>query len=158
MQEYEYDIKTPIGAGGFANVYLGKKKSDGLKVAIKMVFMSYYAMTEADKNSVNREIEAMKQLQHPMIVKFIECFIENGFIYIITEFAEGGSLENKLKEKKKFGHEESFRYFLMLCIGLYSIHKQNLVHRDISAKNLFLKTFKNTNLDLLIIGDFGLVR
>lgn len=49
------------------------------------------------------------------------------------------------------------RYFAMLCVGLYYMHSEGLIHRDISPKNLFLKNY-GENRDLLVIGDFGLAR
>lgn len=82
-------------------------------------------------------------------------------MYIITEFADGGSLDKKIESLhasgNKLSEKEAFRYFVMLCLGLDSIHKQGFVHRDISTKNLFLKNFGGGS-DLIIIGDFGLAR
>lgn len=60
-------------------------------------------------------------------------------------------------DNKLLSVEEALRYFVMICIGLHSIHKQGYVHRDISSKNLFLKSYGEKR-DLLVIGDFGLAR
>lgn len=92
------------------------------------------------------------RLQNSLILSIIEYFIENEFLYIITEFASGGTLEKRLQsiEKKKLSQDEAFRYFVMLCIGLYTIHEQGLTHGDINTTNLLLKPCENGH-DLLLI-------
>lgn len=73
------------------------------------------------------------------------------------EYATGGSLDKKLKTIKELDarltHEKSLKFFTMMCLGILTIHKHNLVHRDLSPKNIFIK--KLDKRELLIIGDFG---
>ncbi len=121
-----------------------------------MLMMPYSGMLDSDKLVINREVEAMKDVNIPFIVKFIEHFVQDDFVYMVTDYANGGTLEHKL-QKSKLKTEKALQYLAMMCLGLAYIHERELVHRDISPKNIFVSTLKDGR-DLLIIGDFGLVR
>lgn len=74
------------------------------------------------------------------------------------EFASGGSLEQKLEKLKNQGgiltKERALKFFTMMSLGVLDIHNSNILHRDLSPKNIFIKEF-DKNRELLIIGDFG---
>ncbi len=83
-------------------------------------------MNDHEKLSFEKDFETQKNFDNPFIVKYIESFVENDHFYTITEFADGGSLENYLlrakPQEKKLSEDEALRYFTMLSLGLYYIH------------------------------------
>lgn len=62
LDQYDMKNKQLLGSGGFANVYLVTRKKDNTKFALKWLMMPYTGMNEADKNSIDREIQAMQRL------------------------------------------------------------------------------------------------
>ncbi len=81
------------------------------------------------------------KFDNPFIVKLLEAFEENDHFFLVTKYADGGSLDKYLDtyQNKKVPIDEAIRFFTMICIGLNYIHNQGYVHRDISPKNLFLE-------------------
>ena len=130
-------------------------------MALKEIFRSYKELTAAEATAIIREITSMKCINHPLVVKLIDFFIEDKLVYIASEFASGGSLDTKLngllKNGQRLSEKEYMRYFAMLCCALQHVHEKTYVHRDVSPKNLFLKNFSGGR-DLLILGDFGIVK
>ncbi len=54
-------------------------------------------MEDQEKKVFNREIDAMQKLEHPFIIKLHEAFVENNHYFLITEYADGGSLDKLLE-------------------------------------------------------------
>ena len=94
-----YEILGPLGKGKFGLVKAGVHKKTGKKVAIKI--MSKKEMTVQDVELQRREIEIMKMCQHPYIIRLLDIFENQDFIYIIMENLSGGDLFTYL-EKRDF--------------------------------------------------------
>jgi NIMA (never in mitosis gene a)-related kinase len=96
-------------------------------------------------------------LQGPTLIKFVESFIENNCIYIVMEYADGGSLDQKIRlyqnRGQKFETEEILRYMAQITLGVMAMHSKNILHRDIKTQNIFI-----TQNDILKMGDFGISR
>lgn len=54
-------------------------------------------MNEADKKALQRELEAMQRLDHPLIIKCVEYFVQDDVFYVMTEYAKGGSFNTILE-------------------------------------------------------------
>lgn len=65
-------------------------------MALKQIKTPYSSMLGSEENSFDREIDALKKIQHPCVSKYVESFVENNFAYIVTEYANGGSLDSML--------------------------------------------------------------
>jgi len=81
-------------------------------------------------------------LQGPTLIKFVESFIENNCIYIVMEYADGGSLDQKIRlyqnRGQKFETEEILRYMAQITLGVMAMHSKNILHRDIKTQNIFI--------------------
>lgn len=95
LEKYNLKVKKLLGYGGQAKVYQVKNK-EGKDVAMKMLNIPFAGMTSADKKALEREVETMKRLDHPLVLKIIENFVEDDTVYIITEYCPGGSFDKKL--------------------------------------------------------------
>lgn len=160
-QQPKYDMKSKevLGFGSFGCVFKVKPTAGGEPVAIKMITLPKMAWSSEDELGFNRELTAMKMLQdNPLVVKYIEDYEEYGHAYIVMEYASGGSLQKKLAAIKELGakltKDTALKFFTMICLGILTIHKHDLIHRDLSPKNIFIKKFDDKR-ELLIIGDFG---
>ncbi|NXU88648.1 NEK11 kinase, partial [Xiphorhynchus elegans] len=101
----------------------------------------------------NLEAQLLSKLDHPAIVKFYASFVERDSFCIITEYCEGGDLDFKIQEYKDSGkiftQSQVIDWFIQLLLGVNYMHERRILHRDLKAKNIFLKD------NLLKIGDFG---
>ena len=140
-----YKIIKHVGAGAQADVY----KVIGLKNR------KIYAMkVNKDKNMNSKEVQVLKKINSPTIIHLYESQILNEKEYMILEFAERGTLYERIKkyskENKKFDEIQILDWIIQVLIGLYSLHKHDIMHRDIKSDNLFL-----CENDVVKIGDLG---
>lgn len=141
----KYKIENKIlGSGGFGDVYLGTNLFTHQEVAIKKIHLNKYK----DKlNNLNSEIEVMKQLDHPNIVKYYDVFKTENYWYIVMELCNAGTLADVIKFNDRAGKEKKFNfnreantyyYLNQLKNALNYIRSQGYVHRDIKPANVLL--------------------
>lgn len=143
-----YHVRSIIGVGGFASVRAAYDKETNLKVAVKTL----------EKNSgtdafLQREIDIMRTVQHPNVVRTIDIFESTMHYHIVMEFLPKGSLFDLMKPYRKF--EEPFVRDLMNQIlrGLAYLHSNGIAHRDLKPENILLD---GENPLCAKIADFGL--
>ncbi|XP_063264102.1 serine/threonine-protein kinase Nek11 isoform X3 [Prinia subflava] len=149
-----YTIQMKLGNGSFGSVYLVNdrkaKQGEELKV-LKEISVGNLKPNETVE--ANLEAQLLSKLDHPAIVKFYASFVERDSFYIITEYCEGGDLDFKIQEYKDSGkmftQSQVIDWFIQLLLGVNYMHERRILHRDLKAKNIFLKD------SLLKIGDFG---
>ena len=171
-----YKVIKLIGKGSFGEVY--KVSKDNKFYALKMYKISNElnnsnSLTQKEKNenlkSIENEIKILSQLDSPFIVKLYEVFSINlneevynikdekndeQMMCLVLELCENGDLNDKIKEKKQknelFIEKEILHYFYEILQGLYYLHKNRVLHRDLKTLNIFL-----TKDNHIKIGDFG---
>lgn len=131
----EFQLGPKLGRGAFGCVYQGLNKDTGIYVAIKTI--SLIRFPDA-LDSVQQEISLMASLDHPNIVKYITSHKTKDFLYIVMEFAEGGSLQNVQKKFENFNEHLASKYLYEVLLGLKYLHEQSIIHRDIKAANILL--------------------
>lgn len=108
-------------------------------------------MSEKNRSKLLAEIKIHKGLNHPNIVKFVDCFEDDTNVYILLEICSNNSLMNMLKTRVYLTEPEC-RFFLTQIIGAISyMHDFSVIHRDLKLGNVFLDEHMNVK-----IGDFGL--
>jgi len=154
-----YDVKDILGEGGFATVRSGRHKLTGKKVAIKTIDLF---KIQSDKlEMLQNEVEVMKMLDHPNIVRLYETFSEEDKLHLVMEHCAGGDLFDFLMKTniEESGHKtwsdgEGVQYALtekrvsalvakMLGAVNY-LHARGIAHRDIKPENFLLEA-KATN-------------
>ena len=91
-----YKIGETIGKGGFAFVRRAKNRTTGQHVAIKIY--QKQKMSEGEKESMEVEMEVLKQLDHPNIIKLYEIFEEEKYICLVIELMEGGEIFDMIEQ------------------------------------------------------------
>ena len=148
---YTYDLKDKLGEGTFGQVFKGKDKQDK-DVAIKVISRRIIDANKMMENSLYNEIEIMKALKSPNIVRLIDVIYSNNNVYIIQEFCKGGDLRKALKKREYFPEEEAKSILVDVLTGFRELIKAGVVHRDLKPENILI------NDGLYKLADFGLAR
>jgi serine/threonine protein kinase/tetratricopeptide (TPR) repeat protein len=145
-----YHIKTELGQGGMGTVYLATDTQTSTSVAVKQL-KADIAQPELIER-FKREGEALRDLNHPNIVKLLDMLEENGEHYLVMDYVRGGDLSDLLQQGK-IELEQILRYTLDLADALTRAHKLNIIHRDLKPANILL-----ADDGTLRLTDFGIAR
>ena len=154
-----YEIGKVIGKGAYASVKICKNKITQEKFAMK-IYEKKILNDNIKKKCILREIEILKKLNHPNIVKLYDTIISDKNILLIQELVNGISLRdfyNKEIRNQKNISEKKYKILTILFKQIFSafdyIHKKNIFHRDIKLENILLT--KNYEIKIIDFG-FGL--
>jgi serine/threonine protein kinase len=134
-----YRILRKLGSGGMGAVYLAEDDRAGRPVAIK-ILPRHVAKDPAQMQRFRREAEAMANLNHANIVRAFGTCEARGRPFIVMEYCEGESLEQRLKRKGRVPSPEATAIMIQLACGLQYAHARGVVHRDIKPGNIILTT------------------
>lgn len=135
-----------IGTGMYSKVYLVQS----------IISNAYFALKVMPKNLVKKtksEIEVMRTLDNPFIVKLWNDFEDNENIYVLMEFAAGGELFYHLRDKGKFDENTARFYAAEVVMALEYLHSSGIVFRDLKLENLVLSATGHIKLT-----DFGFAK
>ncbi|XP_018560878.1 serine/threonine-protein kinase SIK2 isoform X2 [Anoplophora glabripennis] len=143
-----YDIERTIGKGNFAVVKLAKHRITKTEVAIKIIDKSQLDASNLQK--VYREVDIMKRLDHPHIIKLYQVMETKNMIYLVSEYASQGEIFDYIARYGRMTEDQSRVKFWQILSAVEYCHNRNIVHRDLKAENLLLDS--NNNIK---IADFG---
>ena len=145
----EYDLKEKLGEGSFGTVYKVIQRKTNYIRAVKAIKKKYI-----EKNEFLNEIELLKTVDHPNIIKIFDCYYDKTFYYLIEEYCSGGDLFDYIQKEHFFTEKKAAIIFRHLLSAINHLHKKNIIHRDLKPENIvFIKT-KNRDIFIKII-DFG---
>ncbi|KAJ1613517.1 calcium/calmodulin-dependent protein kinase [Cryptosporidium canis] len=145
-----YTLEKTIGRGSWGEVKIAVQKGTGIRRAAKKI--PKYFVEDADR--FKQEIEIMKSLDHPNIIRLYETFEDNTDIYLVMELCTGGELFERVVHKRVFRESDAARIMKDVLSAVAYCHKLNVAHRDLKPENfLFLTDSPDSPLKLI---DFGL--
>ena len=150
----DFTVERELGKGNFGSVKLVSSKITHKLYAMKEIKASRYKSENTCKE-VEKEIKLLENLNHPNVIRYFTSFRENGDFYIITEYINGGSLENIMKKNinqgKLIAEKTIWDWLIQSLSGLLYLHEnKKIIHRDIKPDNLLIDNGGN-----LKISDFG---
>ena len=150
----DFQIIRLIGKGSFGSIYKVKNLVDKKTYAVKKLQVSRH--TRDDNKATLCEIHILYHSNCPFILGFKNCFYDLNDVYIVTNYCRKKDLLYKINDLKKnsshFTESQIWNMFLQMCYGIYYLHANNVIHRDLKTANIFLD---NTNEYIIQIGDFG---
>lgn len=153
--QQDYNILRPIiGKGAFGEVRKAIHRQTGLVRAIKVI--RKVDSSEAYKQKLLNEVNILKKLDHPNIIKIYEFYHDDRYFYIVTELCTGGELFKKIVKMKSFSERTAAMTIKQVLSAVHYCHQNNIVHRDLKPENMLIETEKEDSLIKVI--DFGTSR
>ena len=147
----QYEIRSPLGAGGMGEVYRAHDKRLDRDVAVNV--LPEYLTSDADRlRRFEQEARATAALNHPNILAIFEMDTHGNVSYLVEELLEGETLRERLR-RGPIPLRKAIEYAVQIAHGLAAAHDRGIVHRDLKPENLFLT--KDGRMKIL---DFGLAR
>uniref|UniRef100_A0A8C6P0H2 Serine/threonine-protein kinase Nek2 n=1 Tax=Nothobranchius furzeri TaxID=105023 RepID=A0A8C6P0H2_NOTFU len=158
----DYEVLYTIGSGSYGRCQKVRRKNDGKILVWKE--LDYGTMAESEKQMLVSEVNLLRELKHPNIVRYYDRIIDrtNTTLYIVMEYCEGGDLSSLIsrciKERRYLEERFILRVMAQLTLALKECHRRRdgratVLHRDLKPANIFLDIKQNVKL-----GDFGLAR
>ena len=146
-----YLITKELGKGSYASVKLATHKITKIKYAMK-IYPRKCLLDPQKRNTVNNEIEILKQLDHINIVKLYEVIYTDSHLYLVMEYINGVSLLEILKKEiyHYIPQKKALKIFIQILKAIIFCQSKNISHRDIKLENILI--IKN---DIVKIIDFG---
>lgn len=145
-----YTLIRELGKGGFGEVWLAEKRSQFVtkKVAVKLPLDE-----QVDFEAIQKEAELWEQASgHANVLPIIDADVIDGQVVIVSEYADGGSLADKLKRDGKLTIGKAVEMTIGILNGLEFLHNRGIIHRDIKPANILLQG------DNPRLADFGISR
>ncbi|XP_069569745.1 serine/threonine-protein kinase SIK1 isoform X1 [Brachyistius frenatus] len=118
------------------------------QVAIKIIDKTRLNPSNLEK--IYREVQIMKLLNHPHIIKLYQVMETKDMLYIVTEYAKNGEMFDHLTSNGRMSEDEARKKFWQILAAVDYCHRHHIVHRDLKTENLLLDA--NMNIKL---ADFG---
>jgi serine/threonine protein kinase len=132
-----FHILEKLGSGGMGNVYLARHEERGETVALK-VLTAALAREPGFVERFDREIDALRKLDNPHIVRFFECGIDGESYYYAMEHVAGDTLMALIRREKRIPWRNAVEITLQICQALKAAHDMGIVHRDLKPSNLMI--------------------
>jgi len=143
-------LHEKIGQGGFGSVMKGVHSETGEAAAVKFVPKKSFRQF-SDLQRVFQEIQALRNLRHPNIIRILDVADNPDSICFIMEYAAGGELRGYVEKHKSLSEEESRSFFKQIVRAVHYIHSKKIIHRDLKLENILLDKENRCK-----IVDFGL--
>ena len=145
-----YTIQEKIDHGGMGVIYRASHDDPGEEIVIK-ILDCHDENAEQSSERFLQEIEALSEIDHPNVIRFLSAGLFRNHHYYTMEFARGSSLRERIDTSGSIPPRRSLEIAREVAIGLGAVHSAGFIHRDIKPKNIFLLPNERVK-----IADFGI--
>ena len=150
----DYKKLNFLGEGSFAAVYRVQNRITDSIRAMKIINKSASCSAEDDKEIFN-EINILRTLDHPNILKIFEFYSNKESYSIVTELCSGGELFQEIVDKGPFNENYSAYVMFQILSAINYCHNMKIVHRDLKPENILIVDRDKNNYPRVKICDFG---
>jgi serine/threonine protein kinase len=157
----DFNSICKLGSGSFGTVYKVRRIVDNSIYVIKDVRIGELSFREQEE-AIN-EVNILAGIDSPYIVGYCDSFIEDGSLHIVMEYCNRGDLQALVKKAKAkdiscLKEDVTWNLGLQVILGLYHLHEQHILHRDLKSANVFLKKDDSQKYFSVKIGDLGVAK
>ena len=157
-----YALLKTVGQGAFGKVRVARRLVDDAEVAVKTIDLN--GMSANDVNDVVNEVNVLRLVRHPCVVRCFDMVLEKNALHIVMEFVGKGDLGQVLvgyrrgnaNRRNGIGLSEpnALRLFAQIALALHHVHSLGVLHRDLKTANIFVTEIRDK--DFVKLGDFGI--
>lgn len=133
-----FTITRVIGKGAWAFVFEAVNTLNKNIVALKAIPVYLLAKHSKLKELIDTEINVLKQCHNENVIGYVDDFRTEDYIFIATEYCNGGDLENYLKAHGRLSEDEATTFLKQMINGFKGLHEVNAMHRDFKSANVLL--------------------
>ena len=152
-----YDVLTVLGQGAFGKVEEERHKISREIRAMKIIHKDQIQLGSEEEQALINEINIVKTLDHPNIMKVFEYYNTEKCLYIVSELLSGGELFDKITENK-FLKEDVCAYLMKQIFSAVDFcHEKKIIHRDLKPENVLIESQDEARKEFFTIKliDFG---
>lgn len=146
-----FEIVERIGSGGMATVFKAHQPTLDRFVAVKVLPLQHAHSPVFVKRFV-QEARSVAKLTHPNIVQIHDFGEQDGIMFIVMEYVDGGTLKDRLKQRA-LSVVETMDFVIQAAEGLNYAHRHNIIHRDVKPANMLVRKDGH-----LLLSDFGIAK
>ena len=150
----DYKRLNYLGEGSYATVYCVENRITGSKRAMKVISKGDNCNDEDDKEITN-EINILRTLDHPNILKIFEFYSSKESYSIVTELCQGGELFQEIIDRGPFDENYSAYVMFQILSAINYCHKMKIIHRDLKPENILIIERDSNGMPRIKIADFG---
>jgi calcium-dependent protein kinase len=125
--------------------------------AAKILLMGYNSYATIDSIALSiPDVEVPLKLDCPFILKLYQVAHQGRNVFLISEFCGGGTLEARIRDKKRFSERRVKNIMYMLLYGVNHMHQNNYIHRDLAPRNILFESKKKSSIIKII--DFDITK
>uniref|UniRef100_A0A3Q3KB21 Protein kinase domain-containing protein n=1 Tax=Monopterus albus TaxID=43700 RepID=A0A3Q3KB21_MONAL len=142
-----YEIGDELGSGQFAVVRRCRHRRTGVEYAAKFIKKrrSKSSRRGVTREDIEREVNILKEIQHPNIITLHEVFENKADVILILELVAGGELFDFLAEKESLSEEEATQFLKQILDGVFYLHSKQIAHFDLKVPQQ-LKTDRSSSV------------
>ena len=147
-----------LGEGATSSVrVVSRRRADGSlgkKFALKHIDLS--TLNPKMLESMRTEVNIMRHIDHPNIVKLHEVYEDKKELYMILDLCDGGDLFTRIHQRKRFSEREASKLVAQMLAAIMYCHSKGIAHRDLKLENFVFKDRDGPGKNTLVLIDFGL--
>lgn len=144
-----YKFGKVLGQGSFGKVRLAAHRLSGVRVAVKS-YEKAKLQNPSHWRRAQQEIALMERMNHPHIIRMLECIESPKRVHIVMEYAGGSNLCQYVKAKRRLAEPEARAIFCQVMLATEYLHNVGIIHRDIKLENVLF----DDNRQMKLV-DFG---